>query len=541
VEQPIWEGFDEWAHFGYIQHLAQYGHPPSRTEPVSDALRRSVELAPVSASAAEYSLGSLTHDAFWRLSPEERLIRERELRELRASYTRASGGNHILRQYEAQQPPLYYLLLAPVYFTLKDSSLPAQIYALRFVSLLISAPGIFLCYKLALQVPPSRRAAIPILLLLASWPGFLVDVCRIGNDVLALTLGSAFILCLFRIFRGDSKLRDWTLAGTVLGATLLTKSYMLALVPLLPLVGLMEALRCRSRLATAARGLLVAFALAGFVAGWWYVGAYRATGTVSGEQIDAAAHIGLFGKFAAVWSIKWLRVLDSAATTHIWTGGWSFLTVKSWMYRVFECLATLAGAGLIALAVRLSRKVYHRGLRIGDACFFLVACAYSLFCFALAYFAVVVYLTRAISTTLGWYLYAIAGAEAVLLASGFTGLLGTRRAAGCVAAVAALACTFDLYTVHFVSVPYYTGLTVHLHSGFVASLHPAAALRDIGLAGVFVRLAANKPAAFAPSVLAALWVGYLCATSGLLAYSGAIIKQTFFPNREAQSTRSRNC
>ena len=67
AEQPMWEGFDEWAHFGYIQHLAQFGRAPSRSEPVSDELCRSVELAPISAAAAESSAGSLTHDAFWKL------------------------------------------------------------------------------------------------------------------------------------------------------------------------------------------------------------------------------------------------------------------------------------------------------------------------------------------------------------------------------------------------------------------------------------------------------------------------------------------
>lgn len=542
AEQPIWEGFDEWAHFGYIQHLVQYGRPPSRSEPVSDELRRSVELVPVSASAAEYSAESLTHDAFWRLPPEERLSRERELRELRPSYESAPAANHVLRQYEAQQPPLYYLLLAVVYLPFKDVSLPAQVFALRFVSLLISAVGILLCCELASQVPASRRAAIPILLVLASWPGLLVDMCRIGNDGLALTLGSAFILCLFRILRGHSGWRNWMLAGAALGAALLTKSYILALVPLLPLVTLVEALRCRPRLAPAARrllvGLLLALALAGLMAGWWYVGAWRATGTFSGEQIDAdAARFGLSVKLAALWSVNWLKVLDSAAATHIWTSGWSFLTVRSWMYRVFECLAIAAGAGLIAVAARLVRKVYRRDLGVGDACFSLAACAYLLFCFGLAYFALVVYLTQGISTALGWYLYGIAGAEAVLLASGFSGLLGTRRAAGCVAGIAVLACALDLYTVHFVSAPYYAGLTAHLPSGFLATFHPAS-LQGIGLAGVFARLSVNKPAGLGPSVLAALWIGYLCATAALVAYSAAIIKNVFFRSREAQSAPS---
>lgn len=246
MEQPIWEGFDEWAHFGYIQSLAQYRHLPSRTEPVSDMLRRSVELAPLSASAAEYSRESLTHDAFWRLSTEERLARERQLEGLRPSY-RGTGNHQVLREYEAQQPPLYYLILAPVYFCLRHASLATQVFALRFASLLISATGILMCYMLALQMPASRRTAIPILVLLASWPAFLIEVTRIGNDVLALTLGTAFMLCLFRIVNGSPRLRDWIGAGAVLGAALLAKSYMLALVPLLPVVALIEARRCRSK------------------------------------------------------------------------------------------------------------------------------------------------------------------------------------------------------------------------------------------------------------------------------------------------------
>jgi len=304
---------------------------------------------------------------------------------------------------------------------------------------------------------------------------------------------------------------------------------------LLPVVMVIEVVRCRSRLQSVWRGLLVALATASLICGWWYIGNYQATGTLSGEQIDAAAaHFGFLGKLRAVGSIQWLRVLDSAATTHIWTGGWSFLTVRSWMYRVFECQALLAGVGLSSLAARLLRKLYGRGLGYRDAFLFLAVCAYLFFCFALAYYAIAVYLTRGVSTTIGWYLDALAGVEGVLLASGFTGLVGTRRAAGCVAAAAALACAFDLYTVNFVSVPYYTGLTAHLHSGFVSSFHPVAALRRIGLVGVLTRLAVNKPVA--PSVLGTLWIGYLCATFGLLACSAGAIKQAFFLRRQSQST-----
>jgi len=289
AEQPMWEGFDEWAHFGYIQHLAQFRRMPSRNEPVSDEVRRSVELVPISAAAAESSPGSLTHDAFWRLPLDERLRRERELRALRPSYQGEQVPGKVLRQYEAQQPPLYYSFLALVYLAFQHDSLPVRVFALRIVTLLIGAVGIWLGCELAFKVPSSRRAAIPVLLLLVLSPGLLVDLTRIANDSLALTLGTAFLLCLFKIFRGESRLQDWMLAGAAMGAALLAKSYMLSLVPLLPLAALIEVLRGKLRLWQSAGRLLLALAFAAAIAGWWYVHAWQTTGTISGEQIDVAA------------------------------------------------------------------------------------------------------------------------------------------------------------------------------------------------------------------------------------------------------------
>jgi hypothetical protein len=148
------------------------------------------------------------------------------------------------------------------------------------------------------------------------------------------------------------------------------------------------------------------------------------------------------------------------------------------------------------------------------------------FTFGLGYFAIAVYLTRGISTALGWYLYAVAGVEAVLLAAGFTGLMGTRRAAGGVAIAAVLAAALDLYTVHFVSAPYYAGLTAHLPSGALATFH-LGDLENIGLRGVFARLALNEPAGVGPGVIAALWFGYLCATVALMACSAVRMRHAF--------------
>jgi hypothetical protein len=430
-------------------------------------------------------------------------------------------------QYEAQQPPLYYLILTLPYLVVKDSSLPAQALTLRIASLLISAAGVFLCYRLVLRVPACRHAAVPVLLLLASWPGLMVDVSRIGNDGLALPLGAGVVLCSVRTVRRGSGVRDWILPGVTLGAALLAKAYMLALVPLLPFAALIQLLRQKTGRLRTVSGCLLGLALVGLIAGWWYIRMWLATLTFSGEQIDVAAvQFGFTARLAAIWDIKWLRVLDSAAMTHIWTGGWSFLGVRSWVYRVFEFAALTSAAGVGALACRFVRHSHHRNLTDGNAQFSLVACAYLLFCFGVGYFAFVVYLTRGISTALGWYLYGIAGAETLLLGCGFAGLFGVRRAAGCLAAMAVLASALDLYPVHFVSIPYYSGIIAHTPSGRLATFH-VASLQSIGLGGVFQRLAINKPQGVAAPLVAALWVGYLCATASLIGFSVTVFNRTF--------------
>src|ERR1700689_4378397 len=86
VMQPMWEGYDEWAHFGYIQHLAEDRTLPRRNEPVSDEVRRSLQLVPLSKSAAEVVPGTITHDEFWKLPADDRRLRAAALRSLHSNF-----------------------------------------------------------------------------------------------------------------------------------------------------------------------------------------------------------------------------------------------------------------------------------------------------------------------------------------------------------------------------------------------------------------------------------------------------------------------
>ena len=142
LEQPIWEGYDEWAHFAFIQYLVEHRALPSTADRASDEVARSLELVPLSESAVAGIGGRTTHDQYWALPPEgregkdQRERKEAAFRTLSAAY-KASGATTAVPEYEAQQPPLYYFVLSPVYWILDHRSLPAQVIALRLCSVLM--------------------------------------------------------------------------------------------------------------------------------------------------------------------------------------------------------------------------------------------------------------------------------------------------------------------------------------------------------------------------------------------------------------------
>lgn len=519
VEQPLWEGYDEWAHFGYIQYIAERRALPSRSDPVSGEVATSLLLAPLPRSAADGIRGAATHDSFWLLPAEERRRRNECLRGLNADVSGAATRQP-LTQYEAQHPSLYYVAMAPVYALVATRSLPARVFMLRLVTAAIGSAIVFLVYGIGRRILPGWGLPLLTAALVACWPGLFTDMCRIGNDSLLIVLASCVILVCVRMARGTPRPLDWALLGTLLGAALLAKAAALALLPLVSLVAALTVLRRRARARAAIAGTALALGIAALLAGWWYWKTWQHTGSLSGEQLEtAAARFTASDKAAAILYVNWRAVLDSAASTHIWSGGWSFLVARSWMYHVFECAALLAAVGVMALVVRILRNSTRRS-RVASGLTVLLG-AWVLMCAALAYDSAVIFIARGLSTAIGWYLYPVITAEAVLVACGALGLCGVRRAPGAMAALCLLAAAFDLYTVHCLSVPYYTGLIRHDAAGNLPAFNPAT-LTAAGAHETFRRLAADEPSPINAGVAAALWVAYVFATIALAALAAHV-------------------
>ena len=470
---PLWEGYDEWAHFAVVRQMAFGGRwLPSRDAAIPRDVETSLQLAPVPWELRSLAPPAVTRDDYWRLSREERERRKAQL----GSPPDAWG----LKAYEALQPPLYYWLMTPMLWICRwlGVGLLGQVLALRFLSALLASFIVPLVYRIGLEVWDDNRVALGTAAIAALMPGLAIDVARVGNDCLAVLLFTLLTCLLLRTRRTAP-------AGLVMGLGLLTKAYFLTAIPAVLLV---RRWTWRARFTTVAIGVVIA--------GWWYARNVWTTGTLSGLSESVTLRGESPGQmFHQAIGINWAKAVDAILLSHLYFGGWSSLTVRSWMYHLFY-LAVLAGAlGLM----RVVRQPAIRTLLAVYLCFWL----------GQIYNVVLLYMSKGLAGSMGWYMYAVVGAEVTLCVAGLRSLAPAHMSRWVAALGAAMFAVLDLYTVHGVAIPYYTGMIHHRAGGSLEALH-GAALRSVGIAGAVERLAVFVP----PLVLVGLWVLYVAGTAG---------------------------
>jgi hypothetical protein len=461
---PMWEGFDEYAHFAMLQRIAlRAGLPELKTAVISRQVAASLQLVPVSTLVADRDREWLTFEEYWKLSPEERTRRSRELRNLPADWA-AHKSNPPLRNWEAQQAPLYYWLLTPVYWAVRGLDLPAQVWILRcFAALLASV--VVPCTFLAARGFFGDRAAIGAAAMVAMMPELFLSACHVSNEALAIAMGAVVVML------GVTRPGVWF--GIALGAALLTKAYFLAVIPWAVWVLVR---RCGVRRAAIALAACVA------ISAWWYARTWALTGTITGEQHDILA--SRMSMWSAIVQMPWRGTIDFVAVSFIWLGGWSFLAVRRWMYWIVEAL-------LLVAAVRIRRQMIPLAA--------LIACLLG----AMAYHALAGFRSINDPGTMGYYLYALVVAEAIVIIAG----LGRWTA---VLAFAFLG--IEMFGTWAYLLPFYAGAIRH-----DATMHlPAAHWSQIGFAW-FENLAGNKP--FGAGALIAITILYIGTSAALAVVS----------------------
>jgi hypothetical protein len=508
---PLWEGYDEWSHFAVIRWMAVRGDVlVSRDSPVPRDVQASLELVPLPTALRDSPPPAVTHDAYWRLSIEERRRREASFRSMPFSWKREESGGG-LKAYEALQPPLYAWMMALPLRLSGTASLAAQVLWLRLLSVAIASLTIPLVFFVGRSVFGKDGVALGAAAIVAAMPEFAVDIARVGNECVAVVLFTALTWMMIEWGRmGFSRSRALGI-GLVLGLGLLAKAYFLAAVPAIVVVLLYRFWRARGRRRQVLFEALIIGSVSTALAGWWYARNVVTTGTLSGLSESVMLRgMGVSSMLGKVSAVHWRGAIDSILFSHLWFGGWSGLTVRSWMYHLFYALILLAALGLC----RMARQ----------SAIFVPAAVYGTFWVALLYDVLILFLSRGVSTSTGWYLYAVIGAEVALAIAGLQALApgGWRR--WIPATGVFLFALLDLYTVHCVAVPYYTGVIAHRANGSLAALHLTDVSR-IGVPEILARLAAYKAGILTEPVLAALWAAYAVATLSLVVLSSLTVAE----------------
>lgn len=315
---PLWEGFDEPWHYGYVQTLAS-GHllPVLGQTRLSAEVQQSVRLVPVSHVVQRNWPELQTFDQYFRLTPEARADQRRKLEQIPRDTTENAGAN-----YEIQQAPLAYAILAPIGFVLQKASMPVRILWLRIVNALLCAVATFagaryLFKSLALTDRQCQLGSFCIFACQMYW----ATTAHIASDGIALSLSIWFFAAI-----ADGTRPTRLAIVTALG--LLTKAYFL------PLAAYAFFFIGWKRIA-----LVLA------IAGPWYARNLFLYHNLTGLLM---AGIPWYVALTGLTKVPWAHTIPYMLRATLWTGNNSFTTFNSFTLNLLLTLFAIGcGAGLL--------------------------------------------------------------------------------------------------------------------------------------------------------------------------------------------------
>jgi len=183
------------------------------------------------------------------------------------------GGAHTLH------PPLYYLLVSPVYALARGAGERTANMAVKCVSPLLILGALFLFLATLRRVFPDRpfgvSAALTVVALL---PEVFLEAAVMNNDSLAILMGALLLWHLVRTWDDPPNLRHALITGLILAAFVNTKAQGWTLAPLWALAVAQKGYRDRTRLVACLRDLAVGYALPLLLGTWWYFRNYQLYG-----------------------------------------------------------------------------------------------------------------------------------------------------------------------------------------------------------------------------------------------------------------------
>jgi hypothetical protein len=315
---PPFEGFDEPAHLSYIEQIADTGTVPRYG---LDKVALEIEQYPGPRAYADFppydqAVGRSYRTFFSSPSPRLPPLIEH-------GYSPGYAVND-----EAQHPPLYYALMAPIYLMAKGWSWPDLFLLLRLVSWSLAFAGFAIGCRATQQSLRSLNVSPALCLLVPAWPfffpEFFPEMARLGNDSLCLLLMGIGWYLLLRLVK-EREAKTAILLGLVFGLGLLTKAFFLAILAGSLVLLCFQALRDRN--GKDIQNALVVGVIAGVLGSGWYLFRLLTVGhfIFFSEIIKVEQHGSLLTQAIQGFTVLGLlHAIGYMATSFVWTGTYSF-------------------------------------------------------------------------------------------------------------------------------------------------------------------------------------------------------------------------
>ena len=362
---PPWEGFDETAHYSSLQQIADTKTIPKYgSARISRDVETYSEYAPIpySGHLPVEQNGGFTYKSFFESNTG---IIQRGSNYINSDPI--TPRNFIKGEkfnWQSQHPPLYYLIVAPVYLVTKNLSWLKQLFVLRLLSYFFAwsalAVGAFTCLPELKGSVDRDGYSLPVWVLtgLGFWPlifpSWFSDMARIGNDSLCALLISLIWLVLLK-FKNDAPAKLYIILGILFGIGCLIKAFFIPIIAGLFVYLFLYRWKKEGRAGIKSNllYLLLTLSIAAIISGWWYFMNWYNYGVILGsdEMIRLKTAGGLLTNLFKNFSLlAWLRGNAAAITTFAWAGTWSFAR-PPYLFLVLMTLTVLFAAGIYLYAV----------------------------------------------------------------------------------------------------------------------------------------------------------------------------------------------
>jgi hypothetical protein len=386
---PPLEGWDEYQHVAYIQHLIEKNKQPLLNHAaVSRNLLSQLTAYPQPRRMVDQtrSTGSRDYASFFDNSSEI-----------------VYHNNHPdITLYQAQHGSLYYQIVRPL-FKLSGgiNNLRQSISVLRFVNLLFVVFALMVFFWFIHQVTDDRIQAALLMIVLACQPLYLINGCRVANDALAVAIGTVVIILALQRDWYDRKLLI-LLISLFLGLGIWIKMTNLPLglfVLLTLLLGFLRKAIPLKRAITVGCTVLLLTMIANSPNLLFNLRHYGTISPIKEVMIIREKGHGVSEAFASLSKINIVEKLRRIWTRDsIWTGGWSFLYVKDMRKWVIYSLYIAMACWILRLFPSLRRPLLFPG-DVAFNLFLLVLCI----SIALSWKMIQSYLAWGMAGTNAWY------------------------------------------------------------------------------------------------------------------------------------------